>query len=285
MNYVTILDQLTCPFRQEDLPPLDKESTPFPLTAEQQSWRDNGYVVVRNGVPEDLIDAYCERWLDDNLSSGLSSQPRLGGYPYNTPYMDVDELRNLACHPWIATMAEHLIGEPMGVHLNLSGWVSTQRNWHQDGYLNPDHVADHYVAVWVALDDIAMEAGPFEFVPMSHRLFPPIRQNRMIEMLDEHERDMHWPKHSERILTPMFEDMISSRKLQRARFIACKGDVLYWHARLLHRGTVPTNDRLLRKSLIMHYSGIHHRPDMPTAIQLPSGGWYFPIHEDKELLA
>ena len=32
----------------------------------------------------------------------------------------------------------------------------------QDGYLNPDRVSDHYIAAWVALEDIDPNAGPFQ---------------------------------------------------------------------------------------------------------------------------
>ena len=53
------------------------------------------------------------------------------------------------------------------MHLNLTGWVSTERNWHQDDYLNP------FINSWygrlVALDKISADAGPFEYVPGSHK--------------------------------------------------------------------------------------------------------------------
>ena len=47
----------------------------------------------------------------------------------------------------------------MLLHLALTGWISTQRDWHQDDYLNPPFVANWYAAVWMALDDISAESG------------------------------------------------------------------------------------------------------------------------------
>lgn len=81
----------------------------------------------------------------------------------------------------------------------------------------------------------------------------------------------------------MFEDIINRGGLQKEQFIAKKGDVLIWHARLMHRGTVPNNPDLWREAVILHYSGVNYRPDMPQARQHNDGGWYFPIYLDLEL--
>ena len=166
----------------------------------------------------------------------------------------------------------------MGVHLCLTGWKSTERNWHQDGYLNPDDNRDHYIAVWIALDDIDADSGPFEYIPGTHKL-PRITRHNTINKLEAHERDEFWPKHSERFLTPLFETLKANHQLQSQRFLAKKGDVLFWHARLMHRGSAPNNPDLDRKTAILHYSGIHHRPDFPGATQFEDQGWYFPFDD------
>jgi ectoine hydroxylase-related dioxygenase (phytanoyl-CoA dioxygenase family) len=71
-------------------------------------------------------------------------------------------------------------------------------------------------------------------------------------------------------------DQIERRKAQITTYLPERGDVLFWHGRLLHRGSIAKNPNMLRKSLIAHYSGINHRSDMPAAIKHNSG-WYFPI--------
>lgn len=45
-----------------------------------------------------------------------------------TPYLHVPALRDLALYPPLMEMLQSLIGEPMMLHLALTGWVSTQRN-------------------------------------------------------------------------------------------------------------------------------------------------------------
>src|SRR5205807_4698247 len=90
-------------------------------------------------------------------------------WPGSTPYRRCEPLRDLLLCPELVELATHLLGEAPLLHLVLSGWVSTERMWHQDTYLNPGEVGDAYLAVWVALEDIHPDSGPFEWLPGSHR--------------------------------------------------------------------------------------------------------------------
>jgi len=259
------------PVEDANLPPLDRavvdESR---LSQAQKFWRENGYLVVPGLVSDQLIEAYCA--VRGKVSHGE-------GWHTGTPYMQEPTIRDLCLVKPLTDMLEHLLGEPMGLHLNLTGWLSTERDWHQDDYLNPPFVNGHYVAVWTALDDIQPDSGPFEFVPGSHR-WPIIRQDLVLKELGfENGDDKNWPWDSERLLTPFFEREIKARGARVERFLGKKGDVLIWHARLLHRGSLAERPGAERKSLIAHYSGITRRPDMPYTKRHEDGGYYFYIQE------
>jgi hypothetical protein len=269
------LDDLCRPWGPGEAPwldQLDRDHGDLGRWPWPQRWREDGLVIVPNQIREELTEAVIEEWWWANAA-------RSSGWPCDTPYTHEPRLLDLCCHDSIAVLLTMLIGEPCGVHLNLSGWRSTTRDWHQDGYLNPDTTADHYAAVWFALDDIDPDAGPFQYVPGSHREFGVIRQDLMLDALGTTTANTSWPRDSERILTPLFEDAIADRGLEVREFHARRGDVLIWHPRLLHRGSVPKNPALERRALIAHYSGVHHRPDMPPA-ERHGGGWFFPIHQD-----
>tara|TARA_Y100000004_G_scaffold33551_2_gene35661 strand:- start:7876 stop:8769 length:894 start_codon:yes stop_codon:yes gene_type:complete len=260
------------------LPFLDRETVDeSTLSQMQKDWRKDGVVILNNFIPEPLIEAYRADWIQHNRVN----HDRPLGYPGECAYYQVPSLMNISTFGPLQDVMRSLIGEPMGVHLNLTGWKSTQRNWHQDGYLNPDSNYDHYLAIWVALDDIHEDSGPFEYVRGSHVL-PIITQDKTLARLEESERrDPLWPKYSERFLTPMFEDILNRGELEIEKFLAKKGDVLLWHARLMHRGSIPNNPDLWRETAILHYSGVNHRPDMPSpAIQHQQGGWYFPLNQN-----
>lgn len=276
----SLLDRLSEPWPADGVARIDRYRPAHDTTPAADAFARDGYLIVPGLLPDDLIDAYKAEWVQvhgDPAGPGREGWTR-DGWTDPTPYMRHRALRDLAtCAPVQAVMQE-LFAEPMGLHLNLTGWVSTQRDWHQDGYLNPDSNRDWYCAAWMALDDIHPDAGPFEYVPGSHRAFPPIRHKAMLAALEPEEANSPgWPTYSERLLTPMFDRLMADRGMEPEQFLAKRGDVLFWHARLLHRGSKPNNPDLTRCAVINHYSGIHHRPDMPpvTYPDTPGAGPYF----------
>jgi hypothetical protein len=247
---------------------------PKPSSAD---WNDDGYVVLKKFMPDQLIEKYEQCWLENNAEKindeWVIHSP--GGWGNPTPYMEHPALLEILSYGPLHEEMEKLISEPAGLHLNLTGWISTTRNWHQDTYLNPSHVGDYYIATWIALDDIHEDSGPFQFVPGSH-MWRTVTREKVISQLPEEERDHRWPRYSEKLLTHVFEYVIERNGAEVISYTPEKGDVLLWHGRLLHRGSEPKNPNILRKALIAHYSGINHRQDMPKA-QKSGDGWFFPI--------
>ena len=126
------------------------------LKPDQLAWRQDGVVIKRKFLPDDVVDAYIAR------RAQLDSP---GGWRGPTPYLHVPELRALSLYPPLMRLMADLIGEPMMLHLNLTGWISTERNWHQDDYLNPPFVNSWYCAVWMALDHIDAGLWPVRIRP------------------------------------------------------------------------------------------------------------------------
>jgi len=243
--------------------------------ASDLDWNEDGVVFLKSFIPEEIMRHYEECWLRENAG-------RQGGWPDPIPYMRHPEVANLFLYPPLTRELESLIGEPAGLHLNLTGWVSTERNWHQDTYLNPSHVGDYYAAVWIALDDISPLSGPFEFVPGSHR-WRVLERDKVCNLLGVSSDDHRWPKLTEGPVHAALETVIAASGRDVERHLPCRGDVLIWHGRLAHRGSPPAISGMLRRAAIAHYSGVNHRSDMPQAIQTTEGSWYFPLETDLEL--
>jgi ectoine hydroxylase-related dioxygenase (phytanoyl-CoA dioxygenase family) len=51
----------------------------------------------------------------------------------------------------------------------------------------------------------------------------------------------------------MIEELLEKNKFPREELIAKKGDVLIWHANLIHGGAPIRNKALTRKSMVVHY--------------------------------
>lgn len=268
---------------------LDDLSEPAPPPG-PEDWNDDGVVVIKGLLPHDMLTDYESEWMRNNGYIGVRPAPgsnawileaqNRGGYD-ETAYMRHPALMALCTYEPLAAALEVLMGEPAGVHLNLSGWVSTERDYHQDGYLNPKHVGDYYAAVWMCLSDVHPDSGPFQYVPGSHR-WHMLTQEKVGRYVDL--SDPTWPKLSEDILSPLVNAEIEARGAEVVTYLPKRGDVLIWHPRLYHRGSVANVPGAYRGALIAHYSGIDHRSDMPQAVQHPEhGGWYFPIHNQAPL--
>ena len=247
-------------------------------------WNDEGVVIIPELIDLDRIDNYMRCWERENRCEGFDTDhdgvPILHavsphGWADCTPYRRFPEILELVAP--IAPYLEKYIGEPAGMHLNLTGWMSTQRDWHQDSYLNEPGVGDYYAAVWVALGKIHPDSGPFQYVPGSHR-WPQVTRSRIGRHVDLNH--YQWPRHSEEILSPLFERAIADSGAEVVSHLPAAGDVLMWHGRLLHRGSKPNVEGAYRPAFIAHFSGIHHRPAMPAAKEHPGGGWYFPLGGD-----
>jgi Phytanoyl-CoA dioxygenase (PhyH) len=250
----------------ELLPPLDQPIVDeSKLTPAQQQWRRDGVAILPSFLPDRLIDTYSRR-------RALLADPN--GWPTPTPYLDVPEMRELALYPPLMEQMRELICEQMILHLCLAGWVSTERGWHQDDYLNPPFVNSWYAAVWMALDDIHPDSGPFEYVPGSHR-WPLMRGDKVrAQMSSKEARSPVWPQTSETFVVPAIDEEIKRRGAEIRTFIARRGDVLIWHGRLMHRGSKPNRPGMPRKSLICHYTGVSHRRDFQNHAKDANGQLY-----------
>lgn len=246
-------------------------------------WNDDGVVLLPGFFDDALLAPYRDEW---RAAAGFRGLREVDGvpvvdadtlipWPYAAPYMHQPALRRLLCDGDLGRILTGLTGDRMALSLALTEWKSTERDWHADAYLNEPDVGDWYAAVWIALDDVPPDSGVFEYVPGSHR-WPQVTRETIARYVDLD--DPLWPRHSEAVLTPCFEAEIEAREATTLRHLPRRGDVLIWHARLLHRGTRPKVPDAYRPSLIAHYSGANHRPLLGAPVQEPAaGGWYFPV--------
>lgn len=248
-------------------PFLDKISIPDWITEEQKEWTRDGVLIKKKFLPDQIVEAYYNFRSKVNLD---------GGWKDPCPYMRHDELKEICLYEPLVSKMEEIIGEPMGLHLNLTGWVSTQRAWHSDDYLNPEYVYSHYVAVWIALEDINPNSGPFQYVPGSH-LWAPLRRHKLFSMIPAEQSSRgDWPSTTENIIATACEQEIKDRGAEIVTYLPKKGDVLFWHGRLIHRGSLPSVPGTPRRSLIAHYSSLNHRTDMQERrVYGPTGKMYF----------
>jgi phytanoyl-CoA hydroxylase len=125
-------------------------------------------------------------------------------------------------------------------------------------------------ASWVALEDVQPNSGEFIFVPGSHRV-----PERLHYGTDKGHRG-DFDEYDEVLKSARRQS--EERGFKTETFMAKKGDVLIWHADLLHGGAPIKDQSLTRKSLVAHFMPLGVMPTLfnaaeVKAIPYPTGGY------------
>jgi len=126
-------------------------------------------------------------------------------------------------------------------------------------------------ASWLALEDVQPLSGEFQFIPGSHHL---------PELLHYGTDKGHSGDYQEydRVLKDTLR-MCEESGLETKTFMAKKGDVLIWHADLMHGGAPIQDRQQTRKSLVTHFMPLGVMPTFfncseVNAIPYVDGGYY-----------
>ena len=156
------------------------------LSAEQiEFYRDQGYLVVENRIPDDIIAdirAEIARFEDearemtesnmriDLEDSHTPENPRLRRI--KLPHTTSDVMRDLMYSDHVLAPVRDLIGPDLRLHttkLNMkSAGFGAAVEWHQDFAFYP-HTNDDLLAVAVIIDDMVLENGPLMVFPGTHK--------------------------------------------------------------------------------------------------------------------
>lgn len=227
------------------------------LTDNQKYYAENGYLILRNFIPHDIIDAYLD--LRERLKKGQDQ------FEDVTPYIEHKEILDVVAYKPLMDVIRELHGAELGLIFSLTGFKSTQRGWHQDAYLDMDEAVPR-LASWIACGDVDSDCGPFEFVPGSHR-WMALSNLKINDFLKEEYRwpNGHvarksgvpgWGRISEAFIDPAVYAKIERDCAEVKEFTAKKGDVMLWYGRLMHRGSPPRVEGATRPGIIGHYAPI-----------------------------
>lgn len=160
-----------------------------------------------------------------------------------------DAALSLYLHPEIFRFVRLILDEEPLAFQSLYFQFGSEQVIHRDPVVVPTAAPGHLVAAWIALEDIRPGSGELIYVPGSHRLpyfeFSPgewqFDAYRMGEREIEQARE--WDRQQMKL-----------HGLEARTFTPSKGEVLIWHASLMHGGAAVASDELTRKSYVVHYS-------------------------------
>jgi ectoine hydroxylase-related dioxygenase (phytanoyl-CoA dioxygenase family) len=124
----------------------------------------------------------------------------------------------------------------------------SQQRAHSDSIHMTTYPLGYLIAVWIALEDVNIDNGPLFYYPGSHKL--PYLLN---SDFNEGENALTLGKKDYKDYEDVLEESVITNGFQKKEFLANKGDVLIWHANLIHGGAPIVNKNLTRKSMVVHY--------------------------------
>ncbi|MEQ1744612.1 MAG: phytanoyl-CoA dioxygenase family protein [Saprospiraceae bacterium] len=151
-------------------------------------------------------------------------------------------------NPELLWLLSFLLGKPAVPFQSLSFVQGSEQRAHSDSIHMTTEPPGYLAATWTALEDCSADCGPLFYYPGSHRL-PYL----MTPDYDSGNTRFTIGDDSNRRYEDRVETLIREHDLKKAIFLAKRGDVLVWHANLLHGGSAITRPGATRRSIVCHY--------------------------------
>lgn len=244
------------------------------LTAEDarrfEHWAEKGYVVLEGAVAPELADRLrneMERaWEkgDPKVLLEVYENGQRRFQPLESRFRDLPNkvldyhgtsatAREVQFVPAVRRFLGQLFERPPLAFQSLYFRWGTEQDMHQDTAYVVLRSPMEFVGCWVALEDIAEGTGELQYYIGSHRIPEYVWFDRARARPYEFEDDRDFLRHvrveSERLGCPL------------QRFRPKKGDVLLWHADLVHGGAKRERPGLTRQSLVTHYCPVDVDPE------------------------
>ena len=239
------------------------------------SWITDGYVVLEQAVPYQLIDSVV-RDLEKAFSGGMPkvrfechkvASGLMGWDPeivrHAAKVIDMHHFSPAARELMFANAISDFLGlifESKAFASQSLGFIrGSGQEGHQDSAYVPYTIPRQFAATWVALEDVTVGAGELFYYPGSHR-FPDFLYGDRFKSIAEATRYGYVVERSEiEQHVEKLRDHAKTSELSKKVLVAKKGDVLVWHADLVHGGN-PVSAEITRKSFVTHYCPKRNSP-------------------------
>lgn len=205
----------------------------------------NGYAILKGYLDSSQVDA-----INNDIADLIKSKAVKFRYGNKImfAFKKSKALKSVAKDPLLDELLSALMGDQVKLFQSINFLSGSEQDSHSDSIHMTTFPQGGLLGVWVALEDIDSDNGPLHYYPGSHTL--PYYMNKDYDnegnlfMIGKHNYD----KYEE-----MIAQKIKDNQLEKKTFTAKAGDLLIWHANLLHGGERHTNKQKTRKSVVFHY--------------------------------
>lgn len=206
-----------------------------------------GYMILRGFYSEEEVET-LNREVDRLLNSGATgfnyTRKKIMDSHEESPLIDAQYFRN----PRLTGLLDLIMGRPVVPFQTIQFIEGSEQRAHSDSIHMTTEPLGYLIASWTALEETHEGNGPLFYYPGSHRL-------PYITCLDYGAGNTRWRlgANSYKKYEDYMEALITSKGLRKEYFYAKKGDVLIWHANLLHGGSPIAQKGSTRRSMVAHY--------------------------------
>lgn len=239
-------------------------------------WMNNGYVILEGAIPPSLIEraaldldrAYAGGFPDLKFECHKIAREHMAWRPEINP----NPAKALDIHHFSPAIRDLMFADAIAEFLGLifdaktfaSQTLGFLRGSAQEGHQDSAYVAytipRQFAATWTALEDVTIGAGELFYYPGSHRFEDFVYKDHYKSAHEATRVTGERPAREqiERHLRSL-EERAAQRGIAKMPFAAKQGDVLVWHADLVHGGN-PVSNVTTRKSIVTHYCPKHLSP-------------------------
>lgn len=242
-----------------DIPWLDQENiTPeairqranfaeFPaaLQAQLLLWPQNGFIILPGllAAEADAINAEIATLREaGKIAFNFTGRKIFNAWKHSPAVAGVFQ------HPLLLSLIRFIFNKEVIPFQTVNFIRGSQEKPHSDSIHMTTEPLGYLVAVWVALEDIQVGSGELLFYPGSHKL-----RYVMSEDFASGNTALQLGHTTRESYERKIEELLQQHACVGQPFLAKKGDVLIWHANLLHAGSPILDPQLTRQSMVAHY--------------------------------
>jgi phytanoyl-CoA hydroxylase len=210
------------------------------------SFNENGFSIIRNYLSLEQVDKINNEIAALLLKGKLKSYKNkfFGAIHYS------NSMKDIANDEKLKEVLSILLGQNCLLFGSMNFITGTEMASHSDSIHMTTYPLGGMIVVWIALDEITEVNGPLHYYPGSHKL--PYYLNS--DYNNEGNFFLIGNK-SYKVYENMINNKIKEQCLTKEIFKANKGDLMIWHANLIHGGEPHLDKSKSRKSMVFHYYG------------------------------
>lgn len=210
-----------------------------------QGFDENGYLILKNYLSSETVDNINSE-IDRLLKDGTIQFRYAGKLMFVIHHSEI--LKKIGTDPKLLEFLSVLMDGDAKLFQSINFINGSQQKTHSDSIHMTTYPLGGLLGVWIALEDVDESNGALHYIPKSHKL--PYFLN---SDYDNEGSFLKIGKKSYKAYEEFLEGKVKELGLKKEVFRAKKGDLLIWHANILHGGEPHVDKSRTRKSLVYHY--------------------------------